>query len=73
MSKRESFQIELEEEDDGRWIGEIAALPGGMAYGTTRGTALAAVQALALRVLADRLDYGEAVPHELMNVSFVGV
>jgi predicted RNase H-like HicB family nuclease len=72
MSKVESFQIDLEQEDDGRWIGEIAALPGVMAYGPTRETALVAVQALALRVLADRLDHGEAVPDELMNVSFVG-
>ena len=72
MSKVESFHIDLEQEDDGRWIGEIAALPGVMAYGATRETALVAVQALALRVLADRLDHGEAVPGELMNVSFVG-
>lgn len=72
MSKVESFQIDLEQENDGRWIGEIAALSGVMAYGPTRDTALVAVQALALRVLADRLDHGEAVPDELMNVSFVG-
>jgi predicted RNase H-like HicB family nuclease len=72
MSNVESFQIDLEQEDDGRWIGEIAALPGVIAYGPTRETALVAVQALALRVLADRLDHGEAVPDELMNVSFVG-
>ncbi len=72
MSRLESFQIELEQEDDGRWIGEIATLPGVMVYGPTRETTLAAVQALALRVLADRLDHGEAVPNELMNVSFVG-
>jgi len=71
MPRVESFQIELEQEDDGRWIGEIAALPGVMVYGPTRETALAAVQALALRVLADRLDHGEVVPNELMNVSFV--
>lgn len=72
MSRLESFKIELEQEDDGRWIGEIAALPGVMVYGATRETALAAVQALALRVLADRLEHGEVVPNELMNVSFVG-
>jgi hypothetical protein len=42
-----------------------------MAYGQTREEALAAVQALALRVLADRLEHGEAVPDELLNVSFV--
>jgi predicted RNase H-like HicB family nuclease len=42
-----------------------------MAYGQTRAEALAAVQALALRVLADRLEHGEALPEELLNVSFV--
>ncbi len=72
MSRLESFHIALEQEDDGRWIGEIAVLPGVLAYGPTRETALVAVQALALRVLADRLDHGEAVPSELMNVFFVG-
>ena len=73
MSRFESFKIELEQEDDGRWIGEIAALSGVTAYGPTREAALAAVQALALRVLADRLEHGEAIPDQLMNVSFVGV
>ncbi len=72
MSNVESFKIELEQEDDGRWIGEITALPGVIVYGPTRENALVAVQALALRVLADRLDHGEVVPDELMNVSFVG-
>ncbi len=65
------FTIELEREEDGRWIGDVPALPGVMAYGQTREEALAAVQALALRVLADRLEHGEAVPDELLNVSFV--
>ena len=65
------FTIELEREEDGRWIGEVPTLPGVMAYGQTREEALAAVQALALRVLADRLEHGEAVPDELLNVSFV--
>ena len=72
MSNVESFKIELEQEDDGRWIGEIAALSGVIAYVSIREYALVAVQALALRVLADRLDHGEVVPDELMNVSFVG-
>ncbi len=61
--------IELGQEADGRWIGEVASLPGVLAYGTTRTDALARVQALALRVLADRLDHGEAVA-EVLNVSF---
>ncbi|MDE3224214.1 MAG: type II toxin-antitoxin system HicB family antitoxin [Nitrospirota bacterium] len=65
------FQIELEQEEDGRWIAEVTDLPGVMAYGKTRDQALGAAQALALRVLADRLEHGEAVPEQLLNVSFV--
>ncbi len=65
------FQIELEQEEDGRWIAEVSDLPGVLTYGATREEALAAVQALALRVLADRLEHGEAVPEQLLNVSFV--
>lgn len=64
-----TLQIELEQETDGRWIGEVTSLPGVLAYGTTRTDALAKVQALALRVLADRLEHGEAVA-EVLNVSF---
>ena len=47
MAKPGQFTIELEQEDDGRWIGEVPTLPGVMAYGQTRARALAAVQALA--------------------------
>lgn len=65
------FQIELEQEEDGRWIAEVSDLSGVLAYGSTREEALAAVQALALRVLADRLEHGEAVSEKLLNVSFV--
>ncbi len=65
------FQIELEQEEDGRWIAEVPDLPGVLTYGATRKEAMAAVQALALRVLADRLEHGEAVPEQLLNVSFV--
>lgn len=54
--------IEVEREKDGRWIGEVPALPGVLAYGATREEALAKAEALALRVLADRLDHGEPVP-----------
>jgi len=56
------LKIELEQEEDGRWIGEVPDLPGVLTYGKTRQEAKAAVQALALRVLADRLEHGEAVP-----------
>jgi predicted RNase H-like HicB family nuclease len=65
------FQIELEQEEDGRWIAEVPDLPGVLTYGATRKEAMTAVQALALRVLADRLEHGEAVPEQLLNVSFV--
>lgn len=65
------FRIELEQEEDGRWIAEVPDLPGVLTYEATREGAMAAVQALALRVLADRLEHGEAVPEELLNVSFV--
>jgi predicted RNase H-like HicB family nuclease len=61
--------LELEQEDDGRWIAEIPALPGVMAYGGTRDAAIAAVKALALRVLADRLEHGEAAA-DLPDVTF---
>jgi predicted RNase H-like HicB family nuclease len=50
-----NFKIEFEREDDGRWIAEISELPGVMAYGATQGEAEAAVEALALRVIAAAL------------------
>ncbi len=50
------FQIELDREEDGRWIAEIASLPGVMAYGKTKQEAVAKVKALALRVLADEVE-----------------
>jgi predicted RNase H-like HicB family nuclease len=54
--------VEMEREEDGRWIAEVSALPGVLAYGPTRDEALARAEALALRVLADRLEHGETVP-----------
>ncbi|MGZ4105427.1 MAG: type II toxin-antitoxin system HicB family antitoxin [Actinomycetota bacterium] len=54
------FTLELEEEADGRWIAEVPELPGTLAYGSTRDEAVARVKALALRVVADRLEHGEA-------------
>ena len=65
-----TLPIELERELDGRWLAAVAALPGVLAYGVTETDAVAKVQALALRVLADRLEYGEAVP-EFLNVTFL--
>jgi len=64
-----NYHIEIEREDDGRWIAEVPDLPGVMVYGTDRASAVAKVQALALRVLAERLEHGEAVP-EPLSVSF---
>ena len=57
-----NFTVEVEQEADGRWLSEVAELPGVLAYGQTREEAIARVQALALRVVADRLEHGESVP-----------
>jgi predicted RNase H-like HicB family nuclease len=62
------FAIELEREEDGRWLAEVRDLPGVMTYGQTRDEAMAKVQALALRVLAERLEHGE--PPAFLSVSF---
>ena len=48
-----SYRVEIEREDDGRWIAEVVELPGVLAYGRNADEALANAQALALRVLAD--------------------
>jgi predicted RNase H-like HicB family nuclease len=64
-----TFTVEIEREDDGRWLAEVPALPGAMAYGEDRAEAVARVQALALRVIAERLEHREA-PAEFVNVTF---
>jgi predicted RNase H-like HicB family nuclease len=64
------FTVEIEREDEGCWIAEVPALAGVLAYGATEAQALASAQALALRVLADRLEHGEAEAGPLA-VSFV--
>lgn len=56
------MKIEIEREEDGRWLAEVDDLPGVLAYGKTRDEAIAKVEALALRVIADRLDHGENIP-----------
>jgi predicted RNase H-like HicB family nuclease len=56
------YAIELEQEADGRWIAEVSELPGVLSYGKTREEAVRNAQALSLRVLADRLEHGEALP-----------
>jgi predicted RNase H-like HicB family nuclease len=55
------LKIECEQETDGRWIAEVHALPGVMVYGDTKADARAKVQVLALRVIADRVENGEAL------------
>jgi predicted RNase H-like HicB family nuclease len=67
---RFSLIIEYYREEDGRWLADIPALTGVTAYGRTRKQATVAVQVLALRLIADRLEHGEAVPGP-MDVSFV--
>ena len=65
-----SLAIEYFREQDGRWLADIPALPGVTAYGRSKRQATAAVQALALRLIADRLEHGEAVPGP-MSVCFI--
>ena len=64
-----TFRVDLEQEEDGRWIAEIADLQGVMAYGESADLVKAKVQALALRVVADRLEHGEAGP-DLLSITF---
>ena len=59
------LSIECEREADGRWIAEIVQIPGAMAYGATRDEAMAKAEIVALRAIADRLEHGEAKPHDL--------
>ena len=56
------YTIETEQEKDGRWIAEITTLPGALAYGATEEEAMTKVEALALRVLAERLETHECRP-----------
>jgi predicted RNase H-like HicB family nuclease len=64
-----TLSIEIEEEEDGRWIAEVSGLPGVLAYGTSMADARAKAQALALRVVADRLEHGEA-GMDFLSISF---
>lgn len=56
------MRIEIEIEEDGRWMAEVPDLPGVMVYGQTREEAIARVEALALRAIADRIEHGETIP-----------
>ena len=62
------MKIETEREDDGRWIAEVAILPGVLAYGTTEDEAVAKAKALALRVIAERFENGEPLPREVGQI-----
>jgi predicted RNase H-like HicB family nuclease len=66
------FNVEVEREEDGRWIGEVVDLPGVLAYGASRDEAIAKAKALAFRVLADRLEHGESVPELASLFAVVG-
>ncbi len=64
----ESISVLVGREEDGRWWADIESMPGVMAYGPTRDTAIAAVRALALRVAADCIEHGEEVPEPFARV-----
>jgi len=57
-----NLRVETEQEQDGRWMAEVPELPGVLAYGASHAQAVAYAEALALRVIAERLEYGEEVP-----------
>ena len=60
--------VEIDREEDGRWIGEIPALPGALAYGATQAEAQRNVVALAFRVIGDRVEHGEPIPAEAKDL-----
>jgi predicted RNase H-like HicB family nuclease len=64
-----NYSIEYEREEDGRWLAEVNELPGVLAYGKTSDEAMVKAEALALRVLAERLDQGERKP-EPITITF---
>ena len=64
-----NFTVETEQETDGRWIAEVTEIPGVMKYGSTREQAIAQAEALALRVIADRIEHGEQ-PVEPIRIQF---
>jgi predicted RNase H-like HicB family nuclease len=66
------FRIEIEQEADGRWLAEVAGLPGVLAYGDSADAAMARAEVLALRVLAERLEAGESRP-EAISIALAAV
>jgi predicted RNase H-like HicB family nuclease len=65
-----TLSVELDREDDGRWIAEVPEIPGAMCYGTTREEAVGDAERLAIEVIADRIAHGE-MPASALNLSFV--
>jgi predicted RNase H-like HicB family nuclease len=65
MPSMTTFTIQHEQEEDGRWLAEVPELPGVLAYGDSADEAMAKAQALALRVLAERLEHNEAKPQPI--------
>jgi predicted RNase H-like HicB family nuclease len=65
-----NYKIEIEQEEDGRYIAEIVELPGVLVYGNSEQEAISKIQALALRVLADQIEQGE-LPENYLNLSFI--
>jgi len=61
------FLVEIEKEEDGRWIADVPELPGVMAYGRTSTEAAGKAQALALRVIAERIEHGESASNRLVR------
>ena len=66
------MHVEVEVEADGRWIAEVRSIPGALAYGITKAEAVVKVEALVLRILADKVEHGEKAP-ELSDVFIVAV
>ena len=64
-----TFSIEYEQEIDGRWLAEVLELPGALAYGRTMEEGVSKVQALALRIVADKIEHGE-VPPDMFDIKF---
>jgi predicted RNase H-like HicB family nuclease len=69
MAEIQPLQIEIEREEDGRFLASVSQLPGVMAYGDTEESALRKVKAIALQVLADMVESGEELP-QLLEVLF---
>ena len=64
-----AFRVETEQEEDGRWLAEVVELGGVLTYGGSQDEAVSRIQALSLRVVAERLENGELGP-ELLSISF---